>query len=67
VTVEAQASASIALRLDRLPSSWPVWRLILLISLGGTFEFYDLMMTAYIAPGLIRPASSTRARPGCSG
>lgn len=44
----------IAARLDRLPSSWPVWRLILLISLGGTFEFYDLMMTAYISPGLIR-------------
>jgi putative MFS transporter len=25
-----------------------------LISLGGFFEFYDLMMTAYISPGLVR-------------
>jgi len=46
-------ASSIGARLDRLPSSWPVWRLILLISLGGCFEFYDLMMTAYISPGLV--------------
>ncbi len=26
----------------------------MLISLGGGFEFYDLMMTAYISPGLVR-------------
>jgi putative MFS transporter len=47
-------ASSIGPRLDRLPSCWPVWRLILLISLGGCFEFYDLMMTAYISPGLVR-------------
>jgi len=47
-------AAAIAARLDRLPSSWAVWRLVLLISLGGCFEFYDLMMTAYIAPGLVK-------------
>ena len=47
-------TASIGARLDRLPSSWPVWRLILLISLGGCFEFYDLLMTAYISPGLVQ-------------
>src|SRR5258706_12333710 len=47
-------TGAIAARLDRLPSSWPVWRLGLLISLGGCFEFYDLMMTAYISPGLVK-------------
>ncbi len=47
-------TGAIAARLDRLPSSWPVWRLVLLISLGGCFEFYDLMMTAYISPGLVK-------------
>jgi MFS transporter, putative metabolite:H+ symporter len=30
----------------------PVWRLIVLLSLGGIFEFYDLFLTAYISPGL---------------
>ena len=47
-------AATIAARLDRLPSSWAVWRLVALISLGGCFEFYDLMMTAYVSPGLIK-------------
>lgn len=47
-----QADA-IGARLDRLPAGWPVWRLIVLISLGGLFEFYDLMMTGYISPSLV--------------
>jgi len=45
-------AADIAARLDRLPASRGVWRLIGLISLGGCFEYYDLFMTAYVAPGL---------------
>jgi len=45
---------TIGARLDALPPSWAVWRLIVLVSLGGFFEFYDLMMTAYISPGLTR-------------
>jgi putative MFS transporter len=45
---------SIASRLDQLDRTWPVWRLIILVSLGGCFEFYDLMMTAYISPGLVQ-------------
>ncbi len=48
------STASIAARLDRLPSSRYVWTLILLLSLGGIFEFYDLFFTAYVAPGLIK-------------
>ena len=48
------ASQTIASRLDALPGGWPVWRLIVLVSLGGCFEFYDLMMTAYISPGLVQ-------------
>src|SRR5579859_5088575 len=47
------AAGSIAARLDALPRAWPAWQLILLVSLGGWFEFYDLMMTAYISPGLV--------------
>ena len=41
-------------RIDALPSSWSVWRLVVLVSLGGIFEFYDLMMTAYVSPALVK-------------
>ena len=44
----------IVARLERLPPSGAVWRLVALISLGGAFEFYDLMMTAYISPVLAK-------------
>jgi putative MFS transporter len=39
-------------RLDRLPGCWAVWRLVVLLSLGGCFEFYDLFLTAYLSPAL---------------
>jgi MFS transporter, putative metabolite:H+ symporter len=48
----AVSSADIAARLDRLPSSRAVWTIVLLISLGCVFEFYDLFFTAYVAPGM---------------
>jgi putative MFS transporter len=31
-----------------------MWRLVLLISLGGVFELYDIFLSGYIAPGLVR-------------
>ncbi len=49
----AQQYADVAARLDRLPTTGAVWRLVLLISLGGFFEFYDLFFTGYVAPGMI--------------
>ena len=36
-----------------MPMTATLWRLVLLISLGGAFEFCDLFMTAYITPGLV--------------
>lgn len=47
-------SARIAARLDRLPVSWTIFKMVTLISLGGFFEFYDIFLTAYIAPGLYK-------------
>src|SRR5580704_16624564 len=51
--VTGTAAADIAARLDRLPSSRTLWTIVLLISLGCVFEFYDLFFTAYVAPGMI--------------
>ena len=48
------AAAAIGARLDRLPFSRTLWKFVVLIALGGVFELYDLFMTAYIAPGLVR-------------
>jgi putative MFS transporter len=42
----ATSSTDIAARLDRLPPSRTVWTIVLLISLGCVFEFYDLFFTA---------------------
>ena len=47
-------AAELAARLDRLPMTRHIWVLVTLISLGGAFEFYDLFLTAYIAPGLVK-------------
>lgn len=47
-----QKAAEIAARLDRLPPSRTIWTMVILISLGGVFEFYDLFFTGYVAPGM---------------
>ena len=31
-----------------------MWRMIAILSLGGMFELYDLFMTAYVVPGLVK-------------
>jgi MFS transporter, putative metabolite:H+ symporter len=52
-TQEASAAAILA-RLDRLPHTRTIWTLVTLLSLGGMFEFYDLFMTGYVVPGLVK-------------
>jgi putative MFS transporter len=47
-------AVTIAARLDRLPPSRYVHKLILLISQGGWFEFYDLFFTAAVGAGLVK-------------
>ena len=54
MSAAAPTAASITARLDRLPASREIWKLVLLLSLGGGFELYDLLMTGYVAPGLVR-------------
>jgi MFS transporter, putative metabolite:H+ symporter len=60
----------ISRRLESLPASAYVWRLVILLSLGGWFEVYDLFFTGYIAPGLTRSGlltTTTEAFFGFSG
>jgi MFS transporter, putative metabolite:H+ symporter len=53
-TDQGGRAVSILARLDRLPGTRHVWRLVTLLSLGGMFELYDLFMTAYVIPGLVK-------------
>jgi putative MFS transporter len=60
-------AGSISARLDRLPATRTIWRLVVLLSLGGFFEFYDMFFTGYIAPGLVRSGILTSSTPGLFG
>jgi putative MFS transporter len=60
----------ISQRLESLPASSYQWKLVMLLSLGGCFEIYDLFFTGYIAPGLARSGlltTTTQAFFGFSG
>src|SRR5260370_14243522 len=52
--VSRASAAMVSARLDRLPATSYIWKLIVLLSLGGFFEVYDVALTASISPGLIR-------------
>src|ERR1700761_6431568 len=49
-----QTASTILARLDRLPATRHIWLMVTLLSLGGMFEFYDLFMTGYCVPGLVK-------------
>jgi putative MFS transporter len=61
------AGASIAARLERLPATRGFWRRVTVLSLGGFFEFYDLFLAAYVAPGLVKSGILTATTPGLFG
>ncbi|SRR5229473_1172001 len=48
------ASSALFARIDRLPGCWTLWRMVVMLSLGGFFEFYELFSTAYVMPGIVR-------------
>jgi len=62
-----EAGASIAARLERLPATRGFWRRVTVLSLGGFFEFYDLFLAAYVAPGLVKSGILTATTPGLFG
>ncbi|GAA7756391.1 MFS transporter [Cupriavidus sp. SHE] len=47
------SAGELAARIDRLPATRSTWSLVLLLSLGAYFEFYELFSTAYVLPGII--------------
>ncbi|MEI9994644.1 MAG: MFS transporter [Rhizomicrobium sp.] len=59
--------AGIAARLERLPAGRALWTRVVLLSLGGFFEFYDMFMAAYVGPGLVRAKILTPTTPGLFG
>src|SRR5256885_12615658 len=63
----AGGADAISRRLESLPASSYVWRLVILLSLGGCFEIYDLFFTGYIAPGLNRSGLLTTTTQACFG
>jgi putative MFS transporter len=70
ILTPATSPGTINARLDRLPVTRAVWLFVILLSLGGWFEFYDLFLTAYVGPGLVRDGlltSSTQNFFGFSG
>ncbi|HUK89838.1 MAG TPA: MFS transporter [Blastocatellia bacterium] len=48
-----QRAVPVGARLDRLPATAYVWKLIVVLSLGGFFEIYDIYLTGSISPALI--------------
>jgi len=52
--MQSPNAADILARLERLPPTRSMWTLVVLLSLGAYFEIYDLLMTAYVSPGLIQ-------------
>jgi MFS transporter, putative metabolite:H+ symporter len=69
-TSTGSGADEISQRLESLPGSVHLWRLVILLSLGGCFEIYDLFLTGYIAPGLNRSGlltTTTQAFFGFSG
>src|SRR3954469_15670707 len=68
--VSRDGADEVSERLENAPAPTYLWRLAILLSLGGGFEIYDLFLTGYIAPGLNRSGlltTTTQAFFGFSG
>ena len=61
------SAGTISARLDRLPATRTIWKMIILLSLGMFFELYDLLFTGYVAPGLVKAGILTPTTPGLFG
>lgn len=67
MTPSAIDPGTISARLDRLPATRSIWKLVVLLSLGFFFELYDLLYTGYVAPGLVKGGLLTSTTQGLFG
>src|SRR5579871_4602926 len=51
---ESQQGKLLTVRTRALADRTVTWSHVVLISLGGFFEFYDIFFAGYVAPGLVR-------------
>lgn len=61
------AASILSARLDRLPATRTIWKMVVLLSLGFFFEMYDLLFTGYVAPGLVKSGLLNATTPGLFG
>lgn len=64
--IEAK-TAELTARLDRLPATRSIWTIIILLSIAFFFEIYELLLTGFIAPGLISGGIFKATTPGLFG
>jgi putative MFS transporter len=60
-------AGTISARLDRIPATRSVWKLVALLALGYFFELYDLLYSGYVAPGLVKSGILTPHTAGLFG
>ena len=60
----ATTAGTISARIDRLPATRTIWRIVILLSFGMFFELYDLLFSGYVAPGLVKSGLLSPNTPG---
>ena len=63
----ATTAGTISARIDRLPATRTIWRIVILLSFGMFFELYDLLFSGYVAPGLVKSGLLSPNTPGLFG
>lgn len=65
--ISGASAGQLAARLDRLPATRTIWKIVALLSLAFFFELYAMLMSGFIAPGLVRSGIYTTTTVGLFG